>query len=243
MTAIHESLKAMWVDKEIPEHHKWRWLLPIPKVASPELTDLRLVEVSRKLWSSVLLRMVSKEWARTGCLNKRQQGFVTGKSMNEAVLEVMNTMESAKEMQCDLYMSSWGIKRAFDRVPKQLLIFASIRLGVPHDVAEYLVNTERGGITVVKHHTHRTPTGGRVVTIALRPCASWHNSERVRTLLTLHSTGMQCLTFAWTPWLRSLLTTAFMTLIAFNTLQLTLLPRMTFSLRAAPCKHYNTRPT
>ena len=153
ITAIHDCLTAMWVDKEIQEHHKWRWLLPIPKVASPELTDLRplsLVEVSRKLWASVLMRKVSREWARNGCLNKRQHGFVTGKSMDEAVLEVMNTMETAKEMQCDLYMSSWDIKRAFDRVPKQLLIFGWVRLGVPPDVDEYLVNIDRGGKTVVR---------------------------------------------------------------------------------------------
>ena len=82
ITAIHDCLTAMWVDKEILEHHKWQWLLPIPKVASPALTDLRplsLVEVLRKLRASVLMRKVSREWARTGCLNKRQHGFVTGK--------------------------------------------------------------------------------------------------------------------------------------------------------------------
>ena len=62
----------------------------------------------------------------------------------------MNTMETAKEVQCDLYMSSWDIKRAFDRVPKQLLIFAWIRLGVPPDVAEYLVNIDRKGKTEVR---------------------------------------------------------------------------------------------
>ena len=56
-------------------------------------------------------------------------------------------METAKEMQCDLYMSSWDIKRAFDRVPKQLLIFAWVRLGVPPDVAECLVNIDRWGKT------------------------------------------------------------------------------------------------
>ena len=132
ITAIYDCLCALWVNKEVPEHHKWRWLLPIPKVTSPELTDLRplsLVEVSRKLWASILMRKVSSEWARTKCLNNRQHGFVTGRSMDEAVLEVMNTIETAKEMKCDLYMSSWDIKRAFDRVPKQLLIFAWIRLG------------------------------------------------------------------------------------------------------------------
>ena len=165
ITAIYDCLCALWVNKEVPEHHKWRWLLPIPKVTSPEQTDLRplsLVEVSRKLWASILMRKVSSEWARTKCLNNRQHGFVTGRSMDEAVLEVMNTMETAKEMKCDLYMSSWDIKRAFDRVPKQLLIFAWIRLGVPPEVAEYLVSIDLGGKTVVRtpHAQHTFWDGG-----------------------------------------------------------------------------------
>ena len=100
--------------------------------------------------------------------------------MDEAVLVVMNTMKTKKEMQCDLYMSSWDIKRAFDKVPMQLFIFAWMRLDDPPGVAEYLVNIDRGG-------THRTPTGGydttgRAAMIAWRFCASLHNSALARAL-------------------------------------------------------------
>ena len=56
----------------------------------------------------------------------------------------MNTLETAKEMTADLYLSSRDIKRAFDQVPKQLLISSWIRLGVPPDVAEYLVGIDMG---------------------------------------------------------------------------------------------------
>ena len=71
----------------------------------------------------------------------------------------MNTMETAKEMKCDLYMSSWDIKRAFDRVPKQLLIYAWIRLGVPSEVAKYLVSIDLGVILLFAHPTRSTPSG------------------------------------------------------------------------------------
>ena len=63
VTAI--CLCAVWVNKKVPEHHKWRWLLPIPKITSSELTDLRplsLVEVTQKLWASILMRKVSHKW-------------------------------------------------------------------------------------------------------------------------------------------------------------------------------------
>jgi hypothetical protein len=160
ITAIYSSLAELWKDKTIPDSWKWRWLVPTPKVPSPSLGDLRplsLVEVLRKLWASVIMRNVSAAWAKNHTLNRNQHGFVPGRSMEEAVLEAMNSLESAKEWRTDLYISSWDIKRAFDRVPKQLLIYSWIRLGVPTDVAEYLVGIDMGGHTVV-----RTPHAQKV---------------------------------------------------------------------------------
>ena len=83
-------------------------------------------------------------------LNRSQHGFIRGVCIDEAVLEVLNTLETACEAKSDLFMSSWDIRRAFDRVPKQLLIFAWIRLGIPVDVAEYLVSIDTNGHTVVR---------------------------------------------------------------------------------------------
>ena len=121
ITAIYQALAALWADKATPDSWKWRWLVPIPKVPSPSLGDLRplsLVEVLRKLWASVIMRNVSAAWARTSTLNRNQHGFIPGRSMEEAVLEALNSLESAKELKTDLFVSSWDIKRAFDRVPK-----------------------------------------------------------------------------------------------------------------------------
>jgi len=47
-------------------------------------------------------------------------------------------------------MSSWDIKRAFDRVPKNILTLSWTRLGVPLPVAEYLVGMDTHGTTVIR---------------------------------------------------------------------------------------------
>lgn len=90
------------------------------------------------------MEQIAASWAEPQALNRRQHRLISGRSMEEAILEAMNILDTAKEMKTDLFLSSWDIKRAFDRVPKQLLIFAWIRLGVPPEVAEYLVGIDMG---------------------------------------------------------------------------------------------------
>ena len=153
LQAMYDSLATMWTSKEVPEYWKWRWLVPIPKCKSPSLKDLRplsLVEVIRKIWAVVVVRRIGLCWSDHKVLNRCQHGFIRGVCIDEAVLEVLNTLETACEAKSDLFMSSWDIRRAFDRVPKQLLIFAWIRLGIPVDVAEYLVSIDSNGHTVVR---------------------------------------------------------------------------------------------
>ena len=44
----------------------------------------------------------------------------------------------------------WDMRRVFDALPKPFLIYSWIRLGVPPAVAEYMVNMDVGGCTVVR---------------------------------------------------------------------------------------------
>ena len=80
-----------------------------------------------------------------------------GRSTEEAVLEVLNVLESAKDWRSDLYLSSWDIRRAFDRVPKAMLILAWVRMGVPECIARYIVELDIQGSSCV-----RTPLAQRV---------------------------------------------------------------------------------
>jgi hypothetical protein len=59
-------------------------------------------------------------------------------------------MEETEECAADQYLSSWDIKRAFDRVPKNILILSWTRLGIPPEVASYMVGLDTHGTTVVR---------------------------------------------------------------------------------------------
>ena len=69
--------------------------------------------------------------------------FIKGRSMDLSVLALMNVLETAKEWKTDVFLSSWDITKAFDRVPVlpvvQAQIWAYVRLGISPSVAEYLV--------------------------------------------------------------------------------------------------------
>jgi hypothetical protein len=58
-------------------------------------------------------------------------------------------MEETEECKTDCFLSSWDIKRAFDRVPKQILTLSWTRLGIPADVASYMVGLDTHGLATV----------------------------------------------------------------------------------------------
>ena len=153
--AAYNALAKIWEDKSIPFEWRWRWVVPIPKVPNPSIQDFRpiaLLEVLRKLWLGITVDRLQRLWSTPGesMLCGSQYGFLRGRSTEEAVLEVVNVFETAKEWRSELYVSSWDIKRAFDRVPKALLILAWIRMGVPECIAKYIVGLDIMGFSVVR---------------------------------------------------------------------------------------------
>ena len=140
--AFYEALAEIWNNKDQPESWKWRWILPIPKTQEATLEDLRplsLFEATRKLWLALILTKLRAAWAREDLLHPAQTMFIKGRSMDLSVLSLMNVLETAKEWKSDIYLSSWDITKAFDRVPIQAQIWAYVRLGVPPQVAVYMV--------------------------------------------------------------------------------------------------------
>ena len=65
---------------------------------------------------------------------------------------MIQALETGKEFKTQVYISSWDMKRAFDALPKPLLVFSWIRMGVPADseLAEYLVAMDWGGHSLVR---------------------------------------------------------------------------------------------
>ena len=150
--AVYDALAANWTTKEIPDDWKWRWLLPIPKAEDPTLKQLRplsLMEVLRKLWSKLFVRRITDHLYTSGCMNPNQHGG-KGKGTDSAVLEFLATLETAKELNSELFLSSWDLSRAFDCVARELLIFSFVRMGIPPGLAQYLVNIDAEGLMVLQ---------------------------------------------------------------------------------------------
>eukprot|EP01034_Spumella_vulgaris_P029001 gene29001-35972_t len=155
----YQSLTIMWEDRHIPPWWKWRWLLPVPKKPSPALADLRpltLVETTRKIWSKLIINRIVKAWDNADILHPAQHGYRTALSTMTAILQYVNAAEEAQELKMPIHRSSWDMSKAFDTVSKNAMMIAWLRLGVPLDIALWLVELDRSGVTVV-----RTPAARR----------------------------------------------------------------------------------
>ena len=133
----------MWEEKSIPEHWRWRWLAPIPKVPDPSITDLRpltLNDALRNVWVGLLINKIQTQWSKIG--------FIRG--TDTALIQTINAIVTAREHGSKICITLWDMRIAFDSLPNQFLIFSWVRLGIPAEVAEYMVNMDMNGYTVVR---------------------------------------------------------------------------------------------
>ena len=150
---VFQQLLALWSTHSFPTHWSDKWIAPIPKTADPTLESLRpiaLLEVLRKLWVAIIIHRIQTLFRTGGYLHPSQHGCLRGVGTDEAILEITNILEATKERQGEVYVASWDMRRAFDRVPKSFLVFAWLRMGVPLEIAQYLVELDIGGTTIVK---------------------------------------------------------------------------------------------
>jgi hypothetical protein len=76
------------------------------------------------------------------------------------ISQIINVLEDSP--RSEVILTSWDIKRAFDSVSKPFAVAAWMRLGVPEFVAEYFVQMDVDGVTVIKgdHGRHVIDTFG-----------------------------------------------------------------------------------
>ena len=150
---VLKALNALWADKKVPTSWLWKWLVPLPKCPNPKLSDLRplvLIEALRKVWVGIFTYRINIFLTKNSVLCSNQHGFIWGRSVESASLILMNALETACEWRTNLFISSWDIKRAFDSVPYRMLLWSLTRIGVPVQLAKYLVLMDVEGKMVVR---------------------------------------------------------------------------------------------
>ena len=108
--ATYDMLCSLWPTQHIPDYWKQRWLVPLPK--KDELTsieDLRpicLLEIFRKLWTSILTHRIRNAWETHQLLDPSQHGFCANHGTDSASLLLIDALEQAKETHTACLVSS-----------------------------------------------------------------------------------------------------------------------------------------
>jgi len=149
----YNCLATMWTHRHTPDAWKWKWLVPIPKGTSEKVSDMRpimLMEVLRKLWTGLIVQRITSSLQKHGALSLNQHGYLPKRGTDTANLQLLNTLETAWDEQRPLYGCSWDMKKAFDSVSKPLILLCWQRLGVPIEIAQWLVDLDEAGFTIVR---------------------------------------------------------------------------------------------
>ena len=83
-------------------------------------------------------------------LQDMQSGFRSGVTTTTSLLQFINALEQAEQKKSPLYYTSYDISKAFDRPSKGLIKLAWSRVGVPDDVAKWLVELDVGRKSYIK---------------------------------------------------------------------------------------------
>ena len=139
--ATYQMLCTLWPTQHIPEFWKQRWLFPLPKTAElnniEDLRPISLLEIFRKLWTSILTYRIRTTWEAQDMLDPSQHGFCANHGTDSASLLLVDALEQAKETHTACLVSSWDNRRAFDSISKPALQMAWTRLGVPPRMGLY----------------------------------------------------------------------------------------------------------
>ena len=150
---LYHHLVHLWTHGQGTPAWKWRLLRPIPKKAdNVTLNDLRpitLIETTRKVWVGIFTSRIKTFLHKHDLLHHSQHAYSRNRGTDTVHPQLRNLLEECQEECTSLYGATWDITKAFDRVPKPVLRMAWRRVGIPPLLADYLVDFDDGGFTII----------------------------------------------------------------------------------------------
>ena len=164
---IFQLLSHMWEHHFVPDHWKDKYLhLMVKDPSQSGLNNLRpigLIEVLRKLWSNLIIHRVRCGLMDCNFLADNQYGFLPKRGTTDELIQLINVLEEAAELETPIDISTWDIRKAFDSVARALQLVLWLRMGVPLAIARWFINLDSGGHFIVRspwaedqihHHFH-----------------------------------------------------------------------------------------
>ena len=152
---IYKELVRMWENNlEIADFWQNRWLKAVSKgeyqITAESARPIMLIEVTRKLWMSILMRRIENHWRKYKVIDDSQHAYTGGSNTDSAISQLYAGLETAKNQYGTIALGSWDFKKAFDSPAKSILILAWTRAGIPKKFAEYIVGMDIGGKIIIK---------------------------------------------------------------------------------------------
>ena len=141
----YECLATIWQDRHIPAAWKWKWLVPIPKNASKRIQDIRpimLMEVLRKLWTGLIVDEVTSSLQRHSALSLSQ--FLTMGQTPQIYNSSTPSNRPGRNANLSTAALGTGVR------PSTLIVLCWQHLGLPVEIAQWLVDLDASGYTIVR---------------------------------------------------------------------------------------------
>ena len=98
LRAAYDCIALFWTNRDIPNHWKWRWLIPIPKkpTDTPLMDDRRpltLTEATRKIWTGMIVDRIQKASTAYHTLRKLYVAAMHSAREHDTLLSELNGTE------------------------------------------------------------------------------------------------------------------------------------------------------
>ena len=166
----YELMNYMWEERHVPSWWKNKWVVLVPKDDTPNIpiTRLRpisLLETTRKIWTAIIISRIVGVLQKHETLQDMQSGFTAGQSTETCLLQIINAIEQSEQDHSPLFYVSYDISKAFDRPTKGFIKLCWHRIGVPDDIARWLVDLDIGGRSYIKSPwAQRKINKGQIIT-------------------------------------------------------------------------------
>ena len=154
---MHEILKRVWEEEQMPEEWKKSAIVPIYKQNGDpreyrNFRGITLLEYGLKMFEKILKRRLRKLIT----VNNMQYGFSSGKGTTDAVFIIQQLQEKHQEVYKDFFFTFVDLEKAYDRVPKDLVHWCLRRRWVSEKLVRLVEATYHGTSTVVRTMHGRT---------------------------------------------------------------------------------------
>ena len=160
---LFQILSALWKDRAIPEFWTFKTLQALPKSDKPNpgVADLRpigLIEVTRKLWTRMVMARIFSGLKEYHTLQDNQNGGLANKGTDSALMQLLNLLEDGVQTDTEpclnesppqIDFTSWDTKMAYDSVGNHVQYAAWRRMGIPQKEVRWLMGLDMFGLFVV----------------------------------------------------------------------------------------------